>query len=142
MVKQHFIDPTYGGWYENWSDGVHAPSKDWKGSTWKCGYHEAMVYSELLRLGAMPGDTNWDYQVNGDDFVTLAVNYTGTGVVGKTRLQGDFDGDYDVRRRRLRHPGRELHRHAAQRPRAGQPGCWAWADCWACGAVSDCHIST
>ena len=42
------------------------------------------------------GDTNKDGQVNGDDFVTLAVNYTGTGGSGKLWANGDFDADGDV----------------------------------------------
>ena len=45
---------------------------------------------------AEPGDANGDGMVNGDDFVTLAVNYTGTGAVGSAWTQGDFNGDGDV----------------------------------------------
>ena len=50
----------------------------------------------FLLTPAKLGDTNDDQQVNGDDFVTLAVNYTGTGGTGKTWATGDFDGDGDV----------------------------------------------
>ena len=44
----------------------------------------------------IPGDTNKDLQVNGDDFVTLAVNYTGSTGTGKLWANGDFDADGDV----------------------------------------------
>ena len=47
-------------------------------------------------LVGIPGDTNLDGSINGDDFVKLAVNYTGTDGTGKNWLQGDFDGDGDV----------------------------------------------
>ena len=45
---------------------------------------------------ALLGDTNLDNDVDGDDFVALAVNYTGTGGTGKTWQTGDFDRDGDV----------------------------------------------
>ena len=45
---------------------------------------------------AIPGDCGLDGSVNGDDFVTFAINYTGSGGTGKTWSQADFDGDGDV----------------------------------------------
>ena len=54
---------------------------------------ELRMWSEL---GLTPGDANADGMVNGDDFVALAVNYTGSGGTGKTFAQGDFDRDGDV----------------------------------------------
>jgi mannose/cellobiose epimerase-like protein (N-acyl-D-glucosamine 2-epimerase family) len=44
-AKLHFIDPVYGGWYEQ-PDGVDRP----KGRDWMAGYHVAMMLTEMLRL--------------------------------------------------------------------------------------------
>ena len=43
-----------------------------------------------------PGRHQRDGSCNGDDFVALAVNYTGTGGSGGQWATGDFDGDGDV----------------------------------------------
>ena len=50
----------------------------------------------MLLTVAVPGDTDLDGDVDGDDFVALAVHYTGTGGTGKTWAAGDFDGDGNV----------------------------------------------
>ena len=82
MVKVHLIDNVWGSWrpYYDCPDGYT------RGDYWGGGYHESMMYSEILRISGMPnpGDTDGDGYVNGDDFVRLAVNYTGTGATGKT----------------------------------------------------------
>ena len=63
----------------------------------------ALDFAALSDIGwqvACPGDTNGDGMVNGDDFVALAVNYTGSGEppngAWSTWSQGDLDGDGDV----------------------------------------------
>ena len=63
---------------------VQSPSSDTYGLAWQS------------LPGLTPGDINGDGQVNGDDFVSLAVNYTGTGGTGQTWGTGDFNGDGDV----------------------------------------------
>jgi mannose/cellobiose epimerase-like protein (N-acyl-D-glucosamine 2-epimerase family) len=44
-VKSHFIDPVYGGWYQQ-ADRTDLP----KGQDWQAGYHVAMMLTEVLRL--------------------------------------------------------------------------------------------
>jgi mannose-6-phosphate isomerase len=48
-VREHYIDPVYGGWYRK-PDG----KTDDKGNDWKVGYHVAMMITELLRLNGEP----------------------------------------------------------------------------------------
>lgn len=50
FVSRRFIDPTYGGWYPQLSPATLAPAITNKGTVWTAGYHEAMLYAELLRL--------------------------------------------------------------------------------------------
>jgi len=86
MVQGHFIDPLYGGWYEDY-DGVQKPEK---GSIWKAGYHETMLGEEALRLaGATPGDADIDGDVDLDDLFTVRNHFGGAG----GWLEGDFDGN-------------------------------------------------
>ena len=83
------------------------------------------------------GDATQDGQVNGDDFVALAVNYTGTGGTGKTWSQGDFDYDGDVDgddfvTLAVNYTGTL---HAVPEPVSWS--CWASAACWRASAGAD-----
>lgn len=50
-VKEHFIDPQYGGWYENHFCCEPRPADQWyKGTVWQVGYHVIGMYGEALRL--------------------------------------------------------------------------------------------
>ena len=97
LVKAHFLNYTNGSWQE-----YDTPC--FRGDWWGGGYHETMMYDEVLRLVGLPaaykpGDADYDGDVDGDDFVKLAVNYTGTGTLyqyPKIWAQGDFDNDGDV----------------------------------------------
>ncbi len=44
-AKAHYIDPVYGGWYEQ-PDRTDLP----KGNDWMAGYHVSMMLTEMLRL--------------------------------------------------------------------------------------------
>jgi mannose/cellobiose epimerase-like protein (N-acyl-D-glucosamine 2-epimerase family) len=44
-AKAHYIDPVYGGWYEQ-PDRNNLP----KGHDWMAGYHVSMMLTEMLRL--------------------------------------------------------------------------------------------
>lgn len=50
FVSRRFVDSTYGGWYPQLSPATLAPAVTNKGTVWTAGYHEAMLYAELLRL--------------------------------------------------------------------------------------------
>lgn len=51
FIKNHFLDPEYGGWYQM----VHAETLRTfdltKGNVWTVNYHETMLAAEVLRLG-------------------------------------------------------------------------------------------
>lgn len=49
LVRSHFIDPQYGGWYSTYDPANRARRSD-KGNIWQVGYHVCGFYSEALRL--------------------------------------------------------------------------------------------
>ena len=55
FILDRFIDPIYGGWYQQVNRVDLQPKDLPKGDVWTVGYHEAMFYAEVLRLsGAYP----------------------------------------------------------------------------------------
>jgi len=54
FVKQHFLDPEYGGWYFSYDpDGTSHRGNLRKGSLWKAGYHATSMYKEMLRISEL-----------------------------------------------------------------------------------------
>jgi hypothetical protein len=52
FIRSHFVDSVYGGWYTTLDPVTLAPTNANKGTVWTVGYHEAMLYAEMVRLGA------------------------------------------------------------------------------------------
>lgn len=50
FIRNRFMDSTYGGWYQSLSPATLAPTNTNKGTVWTGGYHESMLYAEMLRL--------------------------------------------------------------------------------------------
>jgi mannose/cellobiose epimerase-like protein (N-acyl-D-glucosamine 2-epimerase family) len=50
FIRAHFVDPVYGGWFTSLSPTTLAPTTTNKGTVWTGGYHESMLYAEMLRL--------------------------------------------------------------------------------------------
>ncbi|HEX8522975.1 MAG TPA: carbohydrate-binding protein [Tepidisphaeraceae bacterium] len=57
FINNHFVDSSYNGWYPQLSPTTLAPTVTNKGNVWTAGYHEAMLYAEMLRLAPMPAQS-------------------------------------------------------------------------------------
>ena len=56
LLRDHFADPEYGGWYDSVNVLTMEPIGLNKGHVWKANYHYSMLYAEVLRLGELyPG---------------------------------------------------------------------------------------
>jgi mannose/cellobiose epimerase-like protein (N-acyl-D-glucosamine 2-epimerase family) len=53
FIQNHFIDPSYGGWYQYLNPTTLQPTTTDKGTVWTGGYHEAMLDAERIRLAAL-----------------------------------------------------------------------------------------
>ena len=51
FIRRRFVDPVYGGWFTSLNPSTLAPTTTNKGTVWTGGYHEAMLYAEMIRLG-------------------------------------------------------------------------------------------
>ena len=50
LILEHFIDPEFGGWFQQVRADNLAFSDPTKGNVWTMNYHETMFYAEVLRL--------------------------------------------------------------------------------------------
>ena len=88
------------------------------------------------------GDTNDDEQVNGDDFVTLAVNYTGTGGTGKTWAPATSTRTATSTATISSPWPSTTPAQSTPFPSPSACACWAWA-AWRCSAAAtNCRISS
>lgn len=53
FIVTHFVDPLNGGWFQQIRRSDLQPTDRSKGTVWTVGYHETMLYSEILRLGSV-----------------------------------------------------------------------------------------
>jgi mannose/cellobiose epimerase-like protein (N-acyl-D-glucosamine 2-epimerase family) len=52
FIRGHFVDSIYGGWFTSLNPTTLAPTTTNKGTVWTGGYHETMLYAEMIRLAA------------------------------------------------------------------------------------------
>jgi mannose/cellobiose epimerase-like protein (N-acyl-D-glucosamine 2-epimerase family) len=57
FIQNHFIDPTYGGWYQYLSPTTLQPTTTDKGTVWTGGYHETMLDAERIRVAELTNVT-------------------------------------------------------------------------------------
>jgi mannose/cellobiose epimerase-like protein (N-acyl-D-glucosamine 2-epimerase family) len=57
FIRNRFVDSVYGGWFTSLDPVTLAPTTTNKGTVWTGGYHEAMLYAEMLRLAKPPPPT-------------------------------------------------------------------------------------
>lgn len=50
FITQFFVDSIHGGWHVSLDPSTLLPIEANKGSVWTGGYHEVMLYTEMLRL--------------------------------------------------------------------------------------------
>ncbi|MCK5114170.1 MAG: trypsin-like peptidase domain-containing protein [Phycisphaerae bacterium] len=58
--------------------------------------YKATISAMIENNGPIPGDADYDGDVDADDLATWGANYTGAGITGKSWENGDFDYDGDV----------------------------------------------
>jgi mannose/cellobiose epimerase-like protein (N-acyl-D-glucosamine 2-epimerase family) len=82
FIRDHFIDPVYGGWFTSLSPTTLAPTTTNKGTVWTGGYHESMLYAEMLRL-AKPSPFSG---------TPIAINATGSTIIEAEKFDNGGDG--------------------------------------------------
>ena len=98
-------------------------------------------FDNLQLIKINKGDTNGDRQVNGDDFVTLAVNYTGTGVTGKNWSTATSTRTATWTATTSSPWPSTTPAPSTPFPSPSACACWAWA-AWRCSAAAtNCRIS-
>lgn len=50
LILEHFLDPEFGGWFQQVRADTLAFGDPTKGNVWTMNYHETMFYAEILRL--------------------------------------------------------------------------------------------
>jgi mannose/cellobiose epimerase-like protein (N-acyl-D-glucosamine 2-epimerase family) len=83
FIKNHFIDPLYGGWFTYLSPTTLLPNTTDKGTVWTGGYHEAMLDAERIRLST--GDVVATLPAAADAYVRDGT-YAGQNFGGTTDL--------------------------------------------------------
>lgn len=57
FIQNHFIDPTYGGWFTYLNPSTFVPTDTNKGTVWTGGYHETMLDAERIRVAPSDATT-------------------------------------------------------------------------------------